>query len=449
MACKLSVREKVAYGCGEFGGSLVWQVIMWFLPIFYTDTFGISAAFVGVMFFAVRIIDTVTDPLMGLIADRTETRWGKFRPWLLWAAVPYCLFGVLMFITPGFSESGKQVYAFATYTVMMVIYTIMMIPYSSLTGVMTSDHVERTSLSSFRFVGAYSGTLAVQATLLGLVAYLGAGNDRRGYPMAMAVFGVICLGLFLYAFSQIRERVHPPKEQSSSLRHDIADLLQNRPWVILFLVSLVTLVYIPIRAGVTMYYFRYYVDIESLAPAFMASGTVLTMLGVTGSSWLTRRFGKRNAYIGCMAAIAATLALHYVAGPTDIVLLFVLNGLYSLASGPTMPLVWSMYADSADYSEWKQGRRATGLVYSASTLAYKAGVALGGVALMWILTGFGYVANQAQTDQALLGMRLSMSLFPAALALFTIVLLFLYPLDDPTLDRIQKELEERRGDAAA
>jgi GPH family glycoside/pentoside/hexuronide:cation symporter len=417
---------------------------MWFLPIFYTDTFGISAAFVGGMFFVVRIIDTITDPIMGLISDRTETRWGKFRPWILWAAVPYCVFGVLMFITPGFSESGKQAYAFVTYTVMMVVYTMMMIPYSSLTGVMTSDHVERTSLSSFRFVGAYSGTLAVQGTMLWLVARLGGGNDQLGFPLAMALFGVICLALFLYAFAQVRERVRPPKEQDTSLKRDLGDLLRNGPWVILFLVSLVTLIYIPIRAGVTMYYFRYYLDAEPLAPAFMASGTVLTMLGVTASGWLTRRFGKRNAYIGCMALIAATLALHYIARPDDVVLLFVLNGLYSLASGPTMPIVWSMYADSADYSEWKHERRATGLVYSASTLAYKAGVALGGVALMWILTGFGYVANQAQTDQALLGMRLSMSVIPAALALVTVALLLYYPLSDRKLDEIQRDLEARR-----
>ncbi len=376
MSNKVPVKEKIGYGCGEFAGSLIWQVIIFFLPIFYTDTFGIPVAFVGTMFLAVRIFDALNDPIMGLIADRTETRWGKFRPYILWMCVPYVVCGVVMFVTPGFDIFGKKIYAFTTYALMMVVYTAMMIPYCSLTGVITGDHVERTSLTSYRFIGAYSGSLVVQGVMLWMVAKLGRGNDQIGFPLAMTVFGVLCLGVFLIAFATIRERVHPSKDQKTSPLHDLWDLVRNVPWIVLFLVSLVTLIYVPIRCGVIMYYFKYYVGNEGLAAVFMVSGTLCVMLGVTLSKWLTKTFGKRNAYIGCMAVIAVTMWLHYYLKPTDIKMLFALHWIYSLASGPTMPFVWSMYADAADYSEWKTGRRATGLVFSASTFAYKAGVAI-------------------------------------------------------------------------
>ncbi len=448
---KVPVREKIGYGCGEFGGSLIWQVIMFFLPIFYTDTFGLQVSFLAWMLPVTRLFDAVNDPLMGLIADRTNTRWGKFRPYILWLCVPYCVFGVIMFITPQLSMTGKQIYAFVTYNAMMMIYTAMMIPYSSLTGVITADHVERTSLTSYRFTGAYAGSLAVQGAMLWLVTKLGHGNDQVGYPLAMAVFGVMCLMLFLYAFTTIKERVQPPKQQKTSMKKDLWDLARNFPWLILFLVSFVTLVYVPIRSGAVMYYFKYYIGRQSMATAFLVSGTLFVMLGVTTSKWLTKKFGKRNSYIGCMTVIAVSMWLHFYLKPTDIKLLFALHWIYSFASGPTMPLVWSMYADCADYSEWKRGRRATALVFSASTFAYKAGVAVGALIMMTVLNRHGYVANQPQTETSLLGIRYCLSTIPAILAAITVLLLFFYKLDNKKLDIIQSDLQKRRAleDASA
>ena len=439
----LSFKVKLGFSVGEYSSSILWQTLMFFLPSFYTDTFLLPASTVAVMFLIVRIFDAVNDPFMGMIADRTVTRWGKFRPYLLWFAVPYGLAAFLMFTAPDFSPTGKAIYAFITYTMMMVIYTAIMIPYNSLIGVISPYQEERTSISSFKFVFAYAAGITVQMLIIPLVGRLGEGNPVRGYQLTMGLFGIICVIFFLISFFYAKEQVKPDPSIPTSIKKDLEDLSRNDPWIILFAVSLATLIYVAIRSGVIIYYFKYYLGNEKAASLFMASGTLAVLAGVLPTKWLSSRIGKKNLYIISMLVIAASLCGFMLAGK-NIFLLYLFQIIFSLASGPTMPLLWSMLADAADYSEWKTGRRATGLVYSATTLGQKMGLALGGAIAMGILSLFGYVANVEQTDTSVFGIRLLMSFIPAAIALIAAVVLFFYKLDDQTVKSIESDLTKRR-----
>ena len=441
---KLSVKEKSAYGVGEIAGSFLWTTIMFYLAKFYTDVYGLPAAAAGTMFLVVKLFDAANDPIMGTIADRTNTKWGKFRPYILWLCVPYAVFGILLFITPNFGPTGKIVYAYITYGTMMIIYTAMMIPFSALGGVMTSDPVERTSLQSFRFTGAFSGNLMIQALTLPLVAILGVGAESKGWFLTMALFAVSSIGLFLFMFANVRERVQPDPKSKSTIREDIKDLLANPPWIVISLVLFVMLIYIGVRSAIIVYYFDYYVGNVKITSWYLASGTAVIILSMLLPKWLTVTFGKRNALIGLLIITGLAMGAHFFARPQDIIFLFVLNLIQSFSSGPTMPLLWSMMADAADYSEWKTGRRATALFYSASTFALKSGGALGGALALWILAAYGYQANIAQTTQTLLGMRLMISIYPAIGAAICIVIVAFYSLSERQLRQIESDLTERR-----
>lgn len=442
---KISLGEKLGFSIGEYSASIVWQTLMFFLPAFYTDTFGLSAAAVGTMFLIIRLFDSLNDPLMGSIADHTNTRWGKFRPYLLWFALPYGLTAVLMFSVPDLGDSGKLIYAYFTYGLMMVIYTAIMIPYNAMIGVISPDPAERTAISSWKFVFAYAAGMTVQAFVIPLVAKLGGGNDVLGYRLTMSIFGAVCVVFFLIAFFCSRERVHPPAAQKRNVGQDLKNLLKNRVWVVLFVVSLATLIYVAIRSSVIIYYFQYYLGDKQGASAFMVTGTFFVLLGVLPTKWLSERVGKKTLYIVCMALITVSSALFMVAG-ANLAILYALQIIFSLASGPTMPLLWAMLADAADYGEWKYGRRSTGLIYSAATLGQKAGFSIGGAMAMWVLAWFGYLANQEQTPEAILGIRLSLSLIPAAVALLGTIALFFYPLGRHEMEEMTKDLQLRRGD---
>ncbi len=441
---KVSVKEKIGFSLGEYSSSIVWQTLMFFLPFFYTDTFGLTAASVALMFGVVRIFDAFTDPIMGIIADRTNTRWGKFRPFILWLAVPYGIAIVLMFTTPGFSYAGKIIYAYVTYSIMMVIYTAIMIPYNSLIGVISPSQSERTSVSSYKFVFAYAAGFSVQLLIIPMVEKLGVGDAGKGYQLTMAIFAAISIIFFIISFRSVRERVQPDPQQVSSLRADLKDLMSNKPWIILFVVSLFTLIYIAIRSADISYYFKYYLNLEGQMGYFMATGTVFVLLGVLPTRWLSSIYGKKKLFIYCLIIIAISSLGFYFAGPEDIVLIYAAQIIFSLASGPTMPLLWSMLADTADYSQWKNGRRATGLVYSAATFAQKTGFALGGVVVMALLSFYGFVANEPQSEASLQGIRLAISVIPAAIALLAAFLMAFYNLNDDWVKQIESELETRR-----
>lgn len=441
---KLSFKEKSGYAIGEIASSIIWATIMFFLANFYTDVFGLPAAVAGTMFLVVKLFDAINDPIMGMIADRTNSRWGKFRPYILFASVPFAIAGILMFITPNFSMTGKIIFAYATYNAMMIIYTIMMVPYAALGGVMTSDPVDRTSLQSFRFVGAFAGNLIIQALILKLVIYFGAGNDARGYQITMSIFAVICIFLFYVTFATTKERVQPDPAVKTSVKHDLKNLINNRPWVIVALVLFVMLIYIGIRSAVTVYYFTYFVGNKGLTAAYLTGGTAVVILSMLLPKWLTLKFGKRNSLVGLLVITGLAIGANWFARPQDVILMFVLQFFQAAASGPTMPLLWAMMADAADYSEWKTGRRATALFYSASTFALKSGGALGGALALWILAAYGYQANVEQTPFTLHGMRLMMSIYPMIGAFAGAALVAFYNLSEKKLLEIEKELNRRR-----
>lgn len=444
-ANKLSVKEKLGFGVGEFSSSIVWQALMFFLPAFYTDTFGLSAAAVGTMFLVIRFFDAFNDPVMGVIADRTNTKWGKFRPYILWFAVPYGVMAMLMFTTPNFSDSGKLIYAYITYGLMMVFYTAIMIPYNSWVGVISPNSEERTSVSSYKFVFAYLAGLAVQGLVLPMVDYFGKGDDAKGYSTTMIILGSITIIFFLVTFFSSKERVQPEAKEKSKLKDDLKDLLQNKDWIMIFLTSILLLIYVIIRSGDIMYYFEYYLGNKDLASAFMVVGTIAVLLGVLPTKWLSAKIGKKNLFIISLAIIALSQIGFYYTGPDDIVMIFILQIIFSLASGPTMPLMWSMLADTADYSEWKSHRRATGLIFSATNMSIKSGVAIGGAAIMWILAYYGYKANQVQSAESIFGIKMMMSYIPAVIAFLSLVPLLFYKLDEEKVALIEAELKERKG----
>jgi GPH family glycoside/pentoside/hexuronide:cation symporter len=437
-------KEAAAYAVGDTASCLYYNTFNVFLMFFYTDTYGLAPAALGAMLLITRIWDTLLDPVMGMVADRTRSRWGQFRPWLLWMAVPYGIAGVMTFVTPDFSPSGKLLYAYVTYTLVMMVYTAINIPYGALLGVITRHSEERTRLSSFRFLGAFAGNLIVQGSLLYLVKTLGHGNDRRGYPLAMGIYALAAIGLFLLTFSYTRERVRPPKSQRTNIRQDLADLAYNRPWIVLCATGIICLTWICIRQACTVYYFKYFAGSEGMASSFMVCGTLATLAGVACTSKLTRWLGgKKRAYIMYNLANAGANAALYLAGPSDFALMYATQILGSFFIGPILPLTWAMYADAADYGEWKNGRRATGLCFSAATFSQKIGWTIGSALAAWMLAFCGFQANAAQTPATLRGIQMMMSIIPGAACLLTAGGALFYNLDGDTQRAIEADLLKR------
>ncbi len=442
---KISVKEKLGYSLGDVASNLFFQTFLFYLMFFYTDVFGISAGVAGTMVFVTRIWDTVNDPLMGVIGDRTKTKWGKFRPYLLWVAIPFGVIGSMMFYTPDVGMTGKIIYAYVTYSLMMMVYTAINIPYSALMGVMTSDSIERTSISAYRFVGAFLGGIMVQGSLLWLVEFFGKGDQQRGYHWAMSFYALLAIGMFMLTFAFTRERVQPMKTQQTTVKHDLKDLMKNRPWLVLFALGIFTLSFACIKGGAAMYYFKYYIGNESLSTYFIAGGTLAALLGTMLTKFFSRIFGKRTLYLILMIGSTILVMAFYFVRPEQITLMFTLHLSSSFLSGPTSALVWAMYADTADYSEWKTGRRATGLVFSAASFAQKMGWTVGGGLAGWLLAYFGFQANMVQTTDTVNGIRLLMSFIPALFSILAIVCVLFYNLKEPFVKQITKELEERRA----
>ncbi len=452
---KLSVAEKVGFSLGDAASNIFFQTFILFITIFYTDVFGLSAGSVALMFLVTKIWDAVNDPMMGMIADRTETRWGKFRPYLLWFAIPFGILGVLTFTTPDFSPTGKLIYAYVTYTLLMMAYTVVNVPYSALMGVMTADSNERTVLSSFRFFAAFFATLLVQYSVLRMVERFGRGNAAVGWQWAMTVLSALAVVLLFATFATTKERVHPPKGQKTSLKQDLADLLTNRPWVLIGSATVFQLIYICMRGGAIAYYFKYFVkgqeilsfgqvSYEKLLSTYLVAGTTATILGVLLTTRISRMLGKSIAYALFLGAAGISSAAVYFLGPQNVVLMFVLQIITSFSVGPVSVLQWSIYTDAADYGEWKKGRRATALVMSASLFALKLGIALGVSALAWILEAYGFAANQEQTAEGLTGIRMVMSIYPAIFAFLGMIFMFFYPLNKSRMAQVESELIERR-----
>lgn len=454
----ITFKEKIGYASGDMASVLFFKVFASFLVFFYTDMLSIPAATIGFMLIITRIFDAANDPIMGVICDRTNSPHGKFRPWLRWMVIPYALSGILVFTVPDWGDSAKIVYVYITYTLAMVFYTSINIPYGALMGVMTPHSSERTVLSSFRFYGAYLANMIVQGTILYLVIYLGGSEDGKtatqaGYVNTMILYAVCAGALFLFTFSSTKERIQPPKGQEMNLKKDFAQLLKNKPWVSIVVIGVTTIIWIALRDAAILYYFKYYVvgvigDDEkwsTMAIIFNVVGTVGTLIGVACTKWFTDLFkGKKNAYFWLTVIVAFAGCTYFLAGQGDVTLVITIQFFTSFLMGPLMPLFWSMIADTADYSEWKFGRRFTGLTFSAGTFSQKVGWAIGPALGAFLLDYYGYVDNVEQSARTIEGLRLMMSFIPSGIAIVASFVVLTYGINLAMEKQMERELAERK-----
>lgn len=451
---KLSIFEKGGYALGDTASCLIWNTISWYLLFFYTDVFGLEAAAAGFMIMLLRSLDAVVDPVVGMIADRTETKYGKFRPYLLWGAVPLVLMVILTFTTPDISYSGKLIYAYITYGAMMILYSVINIPYSAMLGVLTSDPVERTTLSSYKYVGAYLGGLVISAALLPMIKYVSPDNAAKGWQLAMIVLGAVAIILYVLTFFATKERVQPPKEQKTSVLKDLKDLVSNGPWVVLLFVSLSMILSVASRMNITTYYFKYYVGTQTffgveygyewLTSMFNTIGMIMSIVGVIAVSWVVKHVGKIRTFILYFIINLVLTGSFYFMNPHDVTIMFVVQAIASFVGGPLSTLIWAMYADTADYSEYKNGRRATGLAFSAAIMAQKFGWAIGAWFTGLLLTYFGFQANMAQNNNVQDVIRSLMSSIPVLFGIISVILVIFYKLNDKKMKEIESELVKRR-----
>lgn len=503
---KIPFYEKVGYATGDAAANLVWRGALAYLAVFYTDTFGLTAAAAAMLFLVVRLSDGVTDIIMGMIGDRTNTRWGKFRPWILWSTPFLALFMVLSFSTPDFSPTGKLIYAYITYIGLTLAYTVNNVPYSALMGVMTTSDTERTRLSGFRFAGAFAGGLLVMGFLPDLVAYFGSGDDAMGYQHTMYLFAVILVVLMIVTFATTKERVTPTIDESTNLKselkdlaknlpfivlpllattlffyyrdiysglffiivmaamwavikklinipseklggtqRDMVDLLTNKPWLILLGIGFLTMMFNGIKYGTVAYYFKYHVGDELLAGTYFVGLLLVSILGALSTGYLSEKFGKRTLFIGSLLISGVLTVAFYWVPQGNVSAIFILGCSAEFFAAIMPTLFFTMLGDSADYSEWKNGRRATGLIYSAGTFVQKTGGGFAGALVLVVLAGYGYDGMDKSTVEASLpGMQLLMSWIPAAFAFVGAALMVFYPLTSSKNLEISNELTQRR-----
>lgn len=453
---RLSPFEKIGYALGDAGLNLYWRVFDVFLMVFYTDVFGISPTAAGTMLLVARVWDGINDPLMGLLADRTRTRFGSYRPWLVWVALPMALAGVLAFTVPDWSDTPKLVYAYVTYIFMVTAYTAIGIPYSALMGVLTPSTRERTSISSYRFVGAFTGGLAVSFGAPLLVSALGGGDDAAGWSYTMMVFGACAILLFAGCFATTRERVEPPVGQRGQLGQDLLAQLRNRPLLVLYALTGILFFALAMRGATSIYYLQYYVDptgfsvfgIDLSSPdvflsTFLTANGFAFLAGVLLTDPLSRLLSKHVLYV-ILSILTNLLAIGlFFVAPDQLWVILGVSLLSGFVAGPLAPLMFAMLCDVADFGAWKTGRRTTGLVFAGSLFFGKIGAAVGGYTTGVLLDTFGYVANQPQTPTALTGILLLAHVIPGAVTFAAVGLIAFYGLPDKRMREIEQELEAR------
>lgn len=437
---RVSLREKIAYALGDASANIAWRGICTFLFIVYTDVFGLDPLAVGTLMLVIRLSDGISDVAMGIVGDMTKSKYGKFRPWILWTAIPLAVVLSLTFTCPpGLGATGKLVYAYVTYFLFTLVYTANNIPYGALMAVMSSDDRERASIGSFRMAGAFAGGMVVQGLLLFLKDYF------NSYSIPIYLLSVVLAGCLFITFYGTRERVEPPKEQKSDLWADFKQLVTNGPWLVLLVVGLLFNVYNAVRQGVTVYYFTHYLNRELLCASFLTAIMVASIFGALATGPLAKKFGKRILFISSLLLAGAVNAGFSFCSPTDIVPIFAIGiaGEFVAAVFPT--LFFTMLGDTADYSEFLHGRRATGLIYSAGSFATKFGGGIAGAIIGFVLSHYGYNGSDAESiRQAVPGIRLLMGCIPSVLVAVTAFLMFLYPLSDRRLTEITGELARRR-----
>ena len=478
-------KEKIGYAMGDIATNFFFQSMILYQTRFYTDTAGISAGAVSYMLFILRIVDAFVDPFVGGLSDRTQSRWGKFRPWILGTALPFGPIFWLTYVTPDFGPSSKLVYAYITYSLLMMMYSANNTPYSALMAVMTPDSSERSSIASYRFVGALIGQFIIQGLPLPLVAKIGQGNSAKGWAVTMSIFAALIVILNLITFLSTKERLQPPPGDKHSIWADVKDVFSCGPWVAMFLLTLVVFTMLVVRGSSTNYLFAYYLDHGQIREflgkfglaegasisgiwastlnafgllikpdgsnaadvafsLFFVVGSIVQIVGIIFSKPLADRFGKKPVFIAGVAVTTIATVWVFWATPSSIAMLFWLSILWAVGWGPTVPLLWVMIADVADYSEWKNHRRATGFMFAGILFALKAGLGIGGGLSGQVLKWYGYVPNIAQSERSLLGIRLGSSIFPAILLGLVIICLFAYPISKSLNAKIQDDLTERR-----
>ncbi len=444
IVAKLSVREKIGYSLGDTASHFVWDMVGFWLLFFYTDVYGISAAAAGTIMLVARFWDMAIDPVIGIISDRTNTRWGKFRPYILFGAIPYAVLAILTFTTPNFGEVGKIIYAGATYVLLMTAYAAINLPYSALGAVMTDDTYERAGLNTYRFIAGFTGQFIVTGLALTLAEFFGGGDKAQGFQYTVFLFAGLSLVFFFITFKTTKERVQPPKAQKDSLKEDVRNLFSNKAWVILALVGIISFIMFAMQNAAIAYYFKYYLGRENNVQLFNVIGTVALIVALPLSKPLAKRFGNKNVFIGSSLISGVFFILIYLAGITDLTMIYVFNIIAKMAYAPAVPLLWTMIADSADYGEWTTGRRATGLYFSAAVFAQKAGWGIGAAIAGWILAASNFVPNVQQTDTAITGIKLLVSVIPGILYMSCALFMIFYKIDSKTTDLMKKELDARR-----
>lgn len=457
----IKLSEKIGYGFGDMASSMFWKLFGAYLMIFYTDVFGLPAAVVGTMFLITRIWDSFFDPIVGVVADRTHSRWGKFRPYLLWLAVPFGIIGILTFFTPDWSLTARIVYAYATYSLMMMIYSAINVPYASLLGVMSPDPHDRSILSTYRMVFAYIGSFIALLLFMPMVNYFSNGQNevvtqQYGWTAAVVVIAILCAILFYGCFALTKERVKPLHEKQSPLREDLRDLLHNGPWWILLGAGVAALVFNSIRDGATVYYFKYYIGEQQheavelfgipfvLSGLYLALGQAANIIGVILAAPVSNRIGKKGTYMGAMTLATILSVIFYWFSTEQLVWIFVFQFFISICAGSIFPLLWSMYADCADYSELKTGNRATGLIFSSSSMSQKFGWAIGTAITGWLLGYFGFKANAVQDAETINCIRMFLSWLPAVGTVLSVLFISFYPLGEKRMKQITTDLTQLR-----
>ena len=453
---RLKPMEYIGYALGDTASNLFFKTFSIFLTYYYVDVWGIPNNSLLWIMPVVGLIGAFTDPIMGLIADRTNTRWGKFRPYILYGAIPYGICGYLMFAGPDLSTTGKIIYAFITYALMLTCYSVINVPYSSLLGVVSSSSRTRAVASSFRFVGAFTGGLLISLFVRPFVNYLGGGDEVKGFHWTMAIFAVVSVIMFWMTFATTRERVKPPPQQKTNVLEELGELVRNRPWVVLLIAAVLSTTFIALQAGSTAFFFKYvfkYATGDDKTAVFwkldhfsifISTGMLAQVIGTMVLGFLARRVDKKYAAAGLCAVTGLCFMTFYFIPKDRFDLLVLVNVIGFLCMGPTSALTWALYGDVADYGEWKFGRRSTGLVFSASLFAIKTGNLIGGFLLPLFLAKFGYVKDVVQTPKALLGITLAFSLVPGIIALFKAAALMIYPLNQKRVSQIERELAARR-----
>jgi len=474
------VLEKIGYSLGDLAANLVFQTLITYLAYFYTDIYGLKNTDASIIMLSVGLIAAfIFNPIIGLLADRTRSKWGKFRPWILFTAIPLGVIALLAFSTPHFSYKGKLIYAAVTYTLLLLMYASSNLPYAALSGVLTGDMGERNSLSSYRFVAVMFAQFFVQVFMLPIIEYAGNGDKAVGIEAVMTWLAAIGTVMLLITFFTTRERIIPRLEQKSSIKDDLSDLSKNKPWLIMLVLTILVFITLAMKGGAYVYYFNNYVDKQALTDLispiisdlsaagitffgsdpvaagfglFNAGGIIFMIVGISFSKGLADKYGKRDVYKYGLLTSAVFVLIFIFFKPEDVVLMFVSQILHGFSYGITIPILWAMIADVADYSEWRTNRRATAIIFSAMMVGLKTGLSIGGALVAWILGLYGYIPKQSavagqaiiQPDTVAAGAKMLVSIYPSIPFILGVGLLFFYVIDKKMEVKIEMELKARR-----